>query len=86
MSDTGVIPDSFTKRGTNIGIELDGAAMLRDGIPLHLSHANVVLCARPIEAQYITSVKYFVEPRHTLYKRPTSLALASAARTHCTCA
>ena len=86
VSDTGVIPDSFKKRGANIGIELDGAKMLRDQIPLCLSNANVVLCPRPIWTTYIIAAKYISEPRHTLYKKPSEQALRQATEERCVCA
>jgi hypothetical protein len=85
VSDTGVVPDSFTKRMTNIGIELDGPAMLRDNLELYKSNANVVLCPRPIAIKYIVSAKYFIHPRHTLYKRPTETALSLARGRNCVC-
>ena len=86
VSDSGVIPDKFTKRGTNICIEIDGVAMLRDQLWLYKSNANVVLCPYPIDTKYIIAAKYFTEPRHTLYKRPTDQALCLAFGDHCVCA
>ena len=85
VSDTGAIPDKFTKRMTNICIELDGAAMLRDKLTLYKSNANVVLCPHSIEIKYIIAAKYITEPRHTLYKRPTDQALSLAFGEHCVC-
>ena len=85
VSDTGVIPDNFTKRGINIGIVLDTAALLAAGIPLFITRANTVLCPELIESQFFTSVKYISEPRITLYKRPS---IAQVQRTHyvtCVC-
>ena len=86
VSDTGVIPDRFVKRMTNICIELDGAAMLRDNVTLYLSNVDVVLCPPSISTKYIVAAKYFTQPRHTLYKRPTDkvLGLRSAEDCHCT--
>ncbi len=74
VSDSGVVPDKFTKRMTNICIELDGAAMLRDKLTLYRSNANVVLCPHSIDTRYIIGAKYFAEPRQTPYKRPTDQA------------
>ena len=85
VSDTGVIPDNFKKRMTNICIELDGPAMLRDGLKLYISNANVVLCPHSIEIKYIIAAKYFGEPRHTLYKRPSDYALGFAWGKDCVC-
>ena len=86
VSDTGVVPDNFTKRGTNIGIELDGARMLRDRIPLCISNADVVLCSRPIWTKYIIAAKFISAPRHTLYKKPSEQALRQATVERCVCA
>ena len=85
VSDSGVVPDKFTKRMTNICIELDGAAMLRDKLTLYKSNANVVLCPHSIDTKYIIAAKYFAEPRHTLYKRPTDQALCLAFGDNCVC-
>jgi hypothetical protein len=85
VSDTGIVPDSFKKRRANIGIQLDGPAMLRDNLELYVSDANVVLCPHPIDIKYIVSAKYFIHPRHTLYKRPTYEALSHAWGRHCVC-
>ena len=78
VSDTGVIPDSFEKRMTNICIELDGTAILRDKLKLCISNASVVLCPHSIATKYIIAAKHFIEPRHTLYKRPSEKALSLA--------
>ena len=78
VSDKCVIPDNFKKRMTNICIELDGTAMLRDKLKLYISNANVVLCPHSIATKYIIAAKYFEEPRHTLYRRPSEEALCLA--------
>ena len=85
VSNTGVIPDRFKKRMTNICIELDGTAMLRDNITLYLSNADVVLCPHSIATKYIVAAKYFTQPRHTLYKRPTDKVLGLACTEDCPC-
>ena len=85
VSDTGAIPDKFKKRMTNICIELDGAAMLRDKLTLYKSNADVVLCPHSIAIKYIIAARYITEPRHTLYKRPTATALSLAYGNNCVC-
>ena len=85
VSATGIIPDKFTKRMTNICIELDGTAMLRDNVTLYRSNANVVLCPHKIAIDYIISAKYFTWPQHTLYKRPSARALAHCRDKSCVC-
>ena len=71
---------------TNICIELDGTAMLRDNVTLVLGNADVVLCPHSISTKYIVSAKYFTQPRHTLYKRPTSKVLSLEFTKDCPCA
>ena len=85
VSDTGVIPDGFTKRGINIGIVLDSTAMLEAGVPLFLTRANTVLCPQLIESRFFTAVKYVSEPRITLYKRPTTAQMARTLTAVCKC-
>ena len=63
---------------TNICIELDSTAMFRGKLTLYRSNANVVLCPQSIATKYIIAAKYFIQPRHTLYKRPTEKALSIA--------
>ena len=85
VSDTGVIPDSFKKRMTNICIELDSTAMLRDNVKLYKSNANVVLCPHSIATAYIIAAKYFTWPQHTLYKRSSAQALSLSYNKSCVC-
>ena len=59
--------------------------MLRDNVTLYKSNANVVLCPHSIATAYIIAAKYFTWPRHTLYKRPSALALSLSYGKSCVC-
>ena len=52
---------------------------------LYKSNANVVLCPHSIATKYIIAAKYFIQPRHTLYKRPSEKALSLAYGKNCVC-
>ena len=86
VSTTGALPDKFKKRMTNVCIELDGTAMLRDNVTLVLGNNDVVLCQHSISTKYIISATYFTQPKHTLYKRPTHKELSLAFTKDCPCA
>ena len=85
VSDTGVIPDSFTKRGTNIGIALDSRAMIASGVPLFVTRAGTVLCPREIESRFFLAAKYITEPCITLWKQPQATQIIRALSPTCRC-
>jgi hypothetical protein len=82
----GTLPHKLRKRGTNTAIHMDVALMLKEmGAPMHMSAANVVLAPHVIDQRFIQRIVLLLEPRYTLYSRPTATQRKAAQFDTCRC-
>ena len=80
----GRLPDDFRKRGTDACIQLD-AQQFAGEHTLSMSAAGVVLIPHAVDVKYIARISLLVEPRYTVYTRPSAEALLSTTQTCCKC-
>jgi hypothetical protein len=79
-----MLPDKFTKRGTDVAIHLDADLMVRD-FDLSVSAAGVILVNVTISPAYMTRVVMLAAPAYTLYIRPTQKMLRGVTQKDCVC-